>query len=65
MSAGLLCDGASDLIHLPSSLIELGHSVHDAARLEFYHPARIEIVSGIIDALCQATDGQPVKRAPE
>lgn len=65
LSAGLLCDGASDIIHLPSSLIELGHTVHDAAKLEFYHPARIEIVSGIIDALCEATDGEPLKRAPE
>jgi mercuric reductase len=65
VSAGLLCQGASDLIHLPGYVIDHGHTVHQAAGAEFYHPTRAEIVSSILDELCRALDGQPFRRADE
>lgn len=65
LGAGLLCDSASELIHLPSYMIDHGHSVHDGASAEYYHPTRIEIVSGLLDSLCAQTGGRPPRRADE
>ncbi len=58
IGAGLLCHGASDLIHLPSFMIERGHTVHDGAMAEYYHPTRMEIVSSMLDRLCERL-GEP------
>lgn len=65
LGAGLLCREASDLIHLPAYAIEHGQTVHQAAATEYYHPTKIEIVSGIIDRLCEDLGGRPFCRAPE
>lgn len=65
LGAGLLCDDASNLIHLPGYLIDHRHTVHDGAAAEYYHPARIEIVSAILDRLCRELGGRPPQRADE
>ncbi len=65
LGAGLLCEGASDMIHLPGYVIDHEHTVHDAASAEYYHPTRIEIVSGIFDALCKELGGHPFRRADQ
>lgn len=65
LGAGLLCDDAANLIHLPAYMIEHRHSVHDAGMAEFYHPTRSEIVSAILDRLCTTLGGAPYARAPE
>ena len=65
LGAGLLCHGASDMIHLPGYLIDHQHTVHDGAAAEYYHPTRIEIVSGIFDRLCRRLGGAPPRRADE
>ena len=65
LGAGLLCEHASDLIHLPAYLIDHEHTVHQGAMAEYYHPARIEIVSGILDRLCRELGGRPPRRADE
>ncbi len=65
LGAGLLCDDASNLIHLPGYMIDHQHTVHDGASAEYYHPSRIEIVSGVFDKLCQRLGGTPPRRADE
>lgn len=65
LGAGLLCKGASDLIHLPAYLIEHGHTVHQGAAVEYYHPTKTEIVSGILDRLCRDLGEEPPRRADE
>lgn len=65
VGAGLLCDDAANLIHLPAYLIEHGHTVHEASSGEYYHPTKIEIVTAMIDALCADLGGTPYDRAPE
>ena len=65
LGAGLLCDDASNLIHLPGYLIDHEHTVHDGAATEYYHPTRIEIVAGIFDQLCGRLGGAPPRRADE
>lgn len=65
LGAGLLCDDASNMIHLPGYLIDHEHTVHDGASSEYYHPTRIEIVSGIFDQLCDRLGGAPPSRADE
>lgn len=65
LGAGLLCDDASNLIHLPGYLIDHQHTVDDGASSEYYHPTRIEIVAGIFDQLCNRLDGKPPRRADE
>lgn len=65
LGAGLLCDGASDLIHLPAYMIDHEHTVHVGAAAEYYHPARIEIVASILDDLCRQLGGVPPRRADE
>lgn len=65
LGAGLLCDDASNLIHLPAYMIEHQHEVHETGVAEFYHPTKSEILSSILDRLCQELDGSPFERAPE
>lgn len=65
IGAALLCDDAANLIHLPAYLIEHDQTVHEAARGEYYHPTRIEIVTSMIDDLCRQLGGRPFCRAPE
>jgi pyruvate/2-oxoglutarate dehydrogenase complex dihydrolipoamide dehydrogenase (E3) component len=63
LGGGLLCDGAADLIHLPAYMVDHEHTVHQGATAEYYHPARIEIVSSILDDLCSQLGGVPPRRA--
>lgn len=65
ISAGLLCSGASNLIHLPAYAIDHEHTIHQLGDAEFFHPTKIEIVSEIGDALCRKLGGQPFARAEE
>lgn len=65
LGAGLLCDNASDLIHLPAYAIDHGHTVDQLVAGEYYHPTKIELVSEIGDALCRALGGTPFCRARE
>lgn len=65
VSAGLLCDDAADLIHLPAYAIDHEHTIHQLADGEYYHPTRIELVSEIGDALCRKLGGDPFARADE
>ena len=65
LGAGLLCDDASNLIHLPAYLIDHGHTVHDGAAAEYYHPTRIEIVSSILDSMSGQLGGTPPTRPDE
>jgi len=63
LGAGLLCKNAGELIHLPAYLIEHQHTVHDGALAEYYHPTKMEIVSGIIDRLCASLGQMPPRRS--
>jgi pyruvate/2-oxoglutarate dehydrogenase complex dihydrolipoamide dehydrogenase (E3) component len=63
LGAGLLCKDAGELIHLPAYLIEHEHTVHDGALAEYYHPTKMEIVSGIIDRLCADLGQMPPRRS--
>jgi pyruvate/2-oxoglutarate dehydrogenase complex dihydrolipoamide dehydrogenase (E3) component len=63
LGAGLLCKDAGELIHLPAYAIEHEHTVHEAALAEYYHPTKMEIVSGIIDRLCKDLGQMPPRRA--
>jgi mercuric reductase len=65
MSAGLLCNDASNLIHLPAYAIDHDHTVFQLEDAEFYHPTKIEIISEIGDALCRKLGGHPFARAEE
>lgn len=65
MSAGLLCDDASNLIHLPAYAIDHEHTIYQLEDAEFYHPTKIEIISEIGDALCRKLGGEPFARAEE
>ena len=65
LGAGLLCDDASNLIHLPAFLIDHRHTVHDGAAAEYYHPTRIEIVSSILDDMSEQLGGTPPTRPDE
>jgi dihydrolipoyl dehydrogenase len=65
LSAGLLCDDASNLIHLPAYAIDHEHTIDQLADAEYYHPTKIEIVSEIGDALCRKLGGHPFARAEE
>ncbi|MEP6809922.1 MAG: FAD-dependent oxidoreductase [Chthoniobacterales bacterium] len=65
LGAALLCDDASNLIHLPGYAIDHGHTVHQLISGEYYHPTKIEIVSEIGDALCRELGGSPLCRARE
>lgn len=65
LSAGLLCDDAANLIHLPAYAIDHEHTVHQLEDAEFYHPTKIEIVAEIGDMLCRKLGGEPFARAAE
>ena len=65
LRAGLLCDDASNLIHLPAYAIDHEHTIDQLADAEYYHPTKIEIVSEIGDALCGKLGGHPFARAEE
>lgn len=65
ISAGLLCDDASNLIHLPAYAIDHEHTVHQLEDAEYYHPTKMEIVSAIGDAICRKLGGRPFARAEE
>ena len=65
LGTGLLCRDADNLIHLPAYIIEHGHTIHQVAEAEFYHPTKIEILSGIFDRLCRDLSGSPFCKADE
>ena len=65
LSAGLLCDDASNLIHLPAYAIDHEHTINQLEDAEYYHPTKIEIISEIGDALCRKMGGHPFARAEE
>lgn len=65
ISAGLLCDDAANLIHLPAYAIDHEHTVQQLEDAEFYHPTKIEIVAEIGDTLCRKLGGHPFARADE
>lgn len=65
LGAGLLCDDAGELIHLPAYAIDHQHTVHEAAGAEYYHPTKTEIVASIFDRLCLRLGGRPWERADE
>lgn len=65
ISAGLLCQDAANLIHLPAYAIDHEHTIHQLEDAEFYHPTKIEIISEIGDTLCRKLGGEPFARAPE
>ena len=65
LSAGLLCNDASNLIHLPAYAIDHEHTIHQLEDAEYYHPTKIEIISKIGDALCRKLGGHPFARAEE
>jgi len=65
MSAGLLCDDAANLIHLPAYAIDHEHTIHQLEDAEYYHPTKIEIIAEIGDQLCRKLGGHPYARAEE
>ncbi|MEO7167504.1 MAG: FAD-dependent oxidoreductase [Chthoniobacterales bacterium] len=65
ISAGLLCDDAANLIHLPAYAIDHEHTIHELEDAEFYHPTKIEIIAEIGDTLCRKLGGHPFARADE
>jgi mercuric reductase len=65
IGAGLLCNDAANLIHLPAYAIDHEHSVHQLEDAEFYHPTKMEIVAEIGDAICRKLGGHPFARAEE
>jgi pyruvate/2-oxoglutarate dehydrogenase complex dihydrolipoamide dehydrogenase (E3) component len=65
LGAGLLCNDASNLIHLPAYAIDHEHTIHQLEDAEYYHPTKIEIISEIGDALCRKLGGHPFARAEE
>jgi len=44
ISAGLLCNDATNLIHLPAYAINHEHTMHQLEDAEFYHQTKIEII---------------------
>lgn len=65
LSAGLLCQEADNLIHLPAYAIDHKHTIHQLEDAEFYHPTKIEIIAEIGDSLCRKLGGHPFARASE
>ena len=65
IGAGLLCDDAANLIHLPAYAIDHEHTIHQLEDAEYYHPTKIEIVAEIGDELCRKLGGHPFARAEE
>ena len=65
LSAGLVCQDASNLIHLPAYAIDHEHTVYQLEDAEYYHPTKIEIIAEIGDAVCRKLGGHPFARAEE
>jgi mercuric reductase len=65
LSAGLLCNDASNLIHLPAYAIDHEHTAMQLEEAEFYHPTKTEIITEIGDKLVRALGGHPFARAEE
>ena len=65
IGAGLLCNDASNLIHLPAYAIDHEHTMHQLEDAEYYHPTKIEIIAEIGDELCRKLGGHPFARAEE
>jgi pyruvate/2-oxoglutarate dehydrogenase complex dihydrolipoamide dehydrogenase (E3) component len=65
LCAGLLCDDADNLIHLPAYAIDHEHTIYQLADAEYYHPTKIEIISEIGDQLSRRLGGHPFARAEE
>ena len=65
VAAGLLCNDASNLIHLPAYAIDHDHTIYQLADAEFYHPTKIELIAEIGDTLCRKLGGHPFARADE
>ena len=65
IGAGLLCNDAANLIHLPAYAIDHEHTIHQLEDAEYYHPTKIEIVAEIGDELCRKFGGHPFARAEE
>lgn len=65
LGAGLLCDDAANLIHMPAQTIDHRQTVGQLTNAEFYHPTKMEIVSEIADELCRRLGGTPFCRARE
>ncbi len=65
LSAGLLCNDASNLIHLPAYAIDHEHTAVQLEDAEYYHPTKTEIISEIGDKLCRQLGGHPFARAKE
>lgn len=65
LSAGLLCNDASNLIHLPAYAIDHEHTALQLEDAEFYHPTKTEIITEIGDKLCRELGGHPFARAEE
>ncbi len=65
ISAGLLCDDASNLIHLPAYAIDHEHTALQLEDAEFYHPTKTEIITEIGDKLGRELGGHPFARAEE
>ncbi|HEY4282607.1 MAG TPA: NAD(P)/FAD-dependent oxidoreductase [Chthoniobacterales bacterium] len=65
LGAGLLCDDADNLIHLPAYAIDHEHTIYQLEDAEYYHPTKAEIISEIGDELCRRVGGHPFARAEE
>ena len=65
IGAGLLCNDAANLIHLPAYAIDHEHTIDQLEDAEYYHPTKIEIIAEIGDALCRKLGGHPFARAEE
>ncbi len=65
VGAGLLCQDAANLIHLPAYAIDHEHTIHQLEDAEYYHPTKVEIIAEIGDALCRKMGGHPFARAEE
>ena len=65
LCAGLLCDDADNLIHLPAYAIDHEHTIYQLEDAEYYHPTKIEIISEIGDQLSRRLGGHPFARAEE
>jgi len=57
ISAGLLCNEAANLIHLPTYAIDHEHTMHQLEDAEFYHPTKSRSFSEIGDARCRKLGG--------
>ncbi len=57
ISAGLLCNEAANLIHLPTYAIDHEHTMHQLDDAEFYRPTKSRLFFEIGDARCRKLGG--------